>query len=219
MPVLRTPLLLISTLFVSLLKPLPGAGPISFGIKGGVPLNQAFDVSDNRYSVDTQRWTIGPTIEFRFPAGFAAGADALYRRIGSSSARSVGAASFFSDSATSHWEVPVFLKYALRQVPFRPFVAGGINLEHADTSGRYGCSGDPQLCSGPGISASTHSTGSGWGLLAEAGVQLSFGRLTIAPEFRYNRWINGYFTKAFPDSGYPFGIQNQAEILVGLRFQ
>ncbi len=58
----------------------------SFGIKGGVPLTDAFtdtttrgvDVITHTFS-NTKNYVIGPTVELSLPFGFAVEADALYR--------------------------------------------------------------------------------------------------------------------------------------------
>ena len=57
------------------------AQPVSFGLKGGVPLTDFIDtVSGSKTSITTtNRYIVGPTIELRLPAGFGVEADALYR--------------------------------------------------------------------------------------------------------------------------------------------
>src|SRR5260370_41699004 len=63
-----------------------GQRPVSFGIKGGVPLSDivsdktftSVDVVTHVFS-DSKNYVIGPTVELKLPARFAIELDALYR--------------------------------------------------------------------------------------------------------------------------------------------
>ncbi|MGH9614319.1 MAG: hypothetical protein ACRD4P_14695, partial [Bryobacteraceae bacterium] len=55
------------------------AQTISIGVIGGVSLLAPASSRD-----ESRRFIVGPSIEFRLPAGFAIEADALYQRIGNS---------------------------------------------------------------------------------------------------------------------------------------
>lgn len=58
------------------------SSPIGIGVKGGVPLNDAFVVRATNpvdYIADTHRYTLGPYVELRLPAGFGIELDALYK--------------------------------------------------------------------------------------------------------------------------------------------
>jgi len=49
------------------------SSPIGLGVKGGVPLNDAFVVRQQNpvdYIADTHRYTFGPYVEVRLPGGF-----------------------------------------------------------------------------------------------------------------------------------------------------
>ncbi len=172
-----------TVLGLSLLAPL-SSQPVSIGVKAGVPFSEEFKAS--------QAWTIGPTVEFRLPARFSLGVDALYRK--------ADVDDRFNDLHVALWEVPVFVKYRFTDGRVRPFVAGGIALNHAKTTGYSGST--PQ---------GYEIRNSEWGLgfLVGGGVEFKAGRLTIAPELRYTRWQRGYLSGAGPD---------QAVLLVGLRF-
>ncbi len=166
--------------------------PISIGIKGGVPLDRAGQGDDTRTTVDKRRWTVGPSVEVHLPGRFSIGVEALYRRLGYSTVRNVGQASFFEKSTTDHWEVPIYAKYRFGDEPVRPFVLGGGAFEHAKVRGTAGCTGDPMLCGSTG----THelkSSSWGGGYVAGAGVEFRLGTWKIAPEIRYTRWVRGYF--------------------------
>src|SRR5215469_14991577 len=60
---------------------LASAQIVSVGVKGGVPVTQAVAgyYSSPTNILDTGRWIVGPTIDFRLPFGFSVEADALYR--------------------------------------------------------------------------------------------------------------------------------------------
>ena len=62
------------------------AQSLSFGVKGGVPLTDAFSTSRGdrvSYASVTHRYTVGPTAEIGLPLyGLSLEMDALYRRIG-----------------------------------------------------------------------------------------------------------------------------------------
>ena len=57
------------------------AQPVSFGVKGGVPLTDAVE-GDFGGASEARRYTVGLMIELRLPASFAFEADGLYRRTG-----------------------------------------------------------------------------------------------------------------------------------------
>jgi opacity protein-like surface antigen len=196
------------TIFVFLLFSTPSwTQLISAGIKAGVPLDRAGQ-EDNRTTVDNPRWIVGATAEVGIGAHFAIGVDALYRRLGYSQGRNVGSAAFFTDSKTSHWEFPIYAKYRFGREGIRPFLTGGGAFERAHTTGTAGCIGDPQLCGSTGVH-DLNSTSSGGGFLVGAGVEFKAGVLKIAPEFRYTRWLRGYFSGAGSD---------QPALYLGIRF-
>src|SRR5712664_1144051 len=107
------------------------AQPVSFGVKGGVPLNDFIDtVSGSRTSITatTNRYIVGPTVELRLPAGFGVEFDALYRHFRyNSSSNLVDAISTLHTSGDS-WEFPLLLKKRFMHGPIRPFLAAGVNF-------------------------------------------------------------------------------------------
>ena len=125
------------TMLLSLLFAAAGVcQPISFGVKGGVPLDRV-GAGAQQTIVDKERWIIGPTIEARLTMRFTFGAEALYRRLGYNSTRNVGSTLFFENSKTDHWGFPLFLKYSIGGGPVRPFVLGGGAFEHANVYGTF----------------------------------------------------------------------------------
>src|SRR5215469_13297405 len=107
---------------------LASAQIVSVGVKGGVPVTQAVACcySSPTNILDTGRWTVGPTIEFRLLFGFSVEADALYRgyrqqfSVTSSefilpgvSTVTYPAIFFSSHSSTKAWDFPILLKYRI----------------------------------------------------------------------------------------------------------
>ena len=204
--------------FVLLFCALPLCGQsVSFGIKAGVPVTAAErSYSDSRFSVDTQRWTVGGTVEVSLPANLAVGVDALYRRF-SDSYHTTYIVSAFTDATIGHLEFPVYAKYRFGGRLARPYVEAGFAFDRAHTSGTSGCSGGElapgePLCGGAPASSTFSSSQWGAGFLAGGGVEFKAAFLKIAPEVRYTRWTKGVFSAG------ALAQPNQAEILVGVRF-
>src|SRR5262245_26036881 len=90
-----------------------GAQPLSFGIKGGVPMTDFIDTaSGSRTTITstTNRYIIGPTIEIRLPAGFGVEFDALYRHFGYNATASLVDAVSTLTTTGDAWEFPLLLK-------------------------------------------------------------------------------------------------------------
>ena len=191
---------------------------VSFGFKGGVPLMDP--IRKERYTpswtMDTGRWTIGPTVEFRLYRRLSLEVDALFRgyRLGGSYPASPGPGLspvlYTTRWETKAWDFPLLLKYRFLNRRWQPFVVAGISVSHESTDGtsRSECLG-PTSCSLPDlpdpIMSSTHSDSiNRRGIVAGGGVEFKHGRATFAPEFRYTRLQNL--------------STNQATILFGVRF-
>src|SRR5262245_50662039 len=108
------------------------AQPLSFGVKGGVPLTDFIEtVSGSRTAINstTNRYIIGPTIELRLPFGFGVEFDALYRHFRyNSTASLVDAVSTLSATGDA-WEFPLLLKKRFSGGPLRPFLDAGVNFD------------------------------------------------------------------------------------------
>src|SRR4051794_27101617 len=76
-------------LLVASVSPFASAQLLSVGALGGVP------VSDSKDKNESPPYVVGGSVEVRLPAGFALEADALYRRLGTSS-------SFFLSPSTGN---------------------------------------------------------------------------------------------------------------------
>lgn len=170
--------------------------PFGFGLKAGVPLNDALSTSPSGaigYFQDTHRFTIGPFAEFRLPSGFAVEVDALYRSY--SFRQALPAAPSVSANA---WEFPVLAKKSLFGGPVQPYIEGGVALSHLSVKD---------------VAELNHRNN--YGIVLGAGLSFHAGSVRVAPEIRYNGW-------AFQSFSSPFGglhsNRNQATVLVGIGF-
>jgi opacity protein-like surface antigen len=173
------------------------AQPIGGGIKFGVPLNDAFNIhSPNplRYVADTHRYTVGPYVEFRLPAGFAIEFDALYKSYEYRVAMPVPA-----QTSASSWEFPLMGKWKFIPGPVQPYFEAGAAYAH--------------LTDVPSVVEL--NTKNNYGVVAGAGVELHLGKLRITPEVRYNGWARRFFISP---GDYLTSNRNQATFLVGFGF-
>jgi len=228
-------------------------GPLSIGIKGGVPISSTSGIGpDNgctslgcnqfNYSSKTKYYTLGPTIEVRLPLRLAVEADALYSRLIYDTFR------FFSDSFTfngvrvfqdgstfmsikfERWTFPVLLKWRYGNRRTRPFVDGGISLDHisgidGETAGIFqgGLSPDPVNIQhdkfGSPVSAGL-STRNRDGSVLGAGIDFrAVGPIRLTPEVRYTRWASSQFDPLSSISPNIRGISlNEVTFLLGITF-
>lgn len=154
---------------------------------------------------------MGPSIEVRLPGNFAIEVDALYQRVGTSSAGAASAGASFM-TYFDRWrgnvcEFPVLGKYYFHtHAAWQPFVDAGLGARwlkrQEDISEFSGGNGTVQPLA-------LHY--SGWrvtgGVVAGAGILFRTGRVAWLPQFRYTRWGgSGTLTRA-----------NEASFLLGFR--
>lgn len=143
--------------------PLP-AQLIDWGIKGGVPFNDALKAAGS-FTSNFSRWTAGPVVELNLPAGLGLEFNALYRRTGYSTSTAYNSGSI---------EFPVLAKYKFPGTLARMYVDGGFVFRRI---------GDiPQLL---------HANSKGY--VAGLGIRYDLKVLKISPELRYTRWDNEPF--------------------------
>ena len=190
---------------------------VSVGAKGGVPFLDAAQRND-----ESRPYLVGPSIEFRLPAGFALEVDALYQRIGNSAffsfSESVISAplqtvSVFHDRLRGNsWEFPVLGKYYFRSrnANWQPYIATGwslrtIGLHEAISGIIVGSDGTAH----PNNFHVDSRSDLGVGAVVAAGLRYRVGRLALLPEVRYTRW----------GSSSSFSIRkNEAAFLLGISF-
>lgn len=174
------------------------AGPLAFGLKGGVPFQDLVDAKQP-YASSFKKWTLGPMIEVDLPAGIGIELDMLYKGTGYTlSSQSVTAAS---------WEFPLVVKYKFPGVVARPYVGAGVAFRHLGDLGQLASPG--QLLD--------KSQGSR-GFIFEGGVRFDLKLAKLAPELRYTRWDNSPLTIGSVGSSFLNYRKNQVEFLIGLTF-
>ena len=176
---------------------------ISYGVRGGIPLNDAFNVAVKavdpvtRAQIDakvaTNRLVIGPTMEVRLPLGLGLQVDALYTRHKFTTSAA-------SNSASS-WEIPLLAKYRFPGLLLRPFVEGGVSFQ------RFG--------DVVNLVTTLNSDRSRRGFVMGTGMEAHLAKVRLSPEIRWTRWGDAKFITT------PSALLNsssQFEFLVGLTF-
>ncbi len=173
------------------------SSPIGFGVKGGVPLNDAFVVRQENpvdYIADTHRYTFGPYVEVRLPAGFGVELDALYQTY---EYRQVVPAPTI-DQNSHAWEFPLVVKKRFLPGPVKPYVEAGAAFSH--------------LSVGDVRELNDRNT---WGLVVGGGVDLKVGPVHFTPEVRYTRWTSHQFDS--PGTLLQSNL-NVASVMLGIGF-
>lgn len=136
---------------------------ISLGVRGGVPVSDAFEAVPGALSFRNipHRWTAGPTVEVRLPLSLAVTFDALYSRVEYEREDGSG-----RDSG-GQWDFPLMLRYRAGVGPVRPFLAGGGSFNK--------------------LTDITAPTSTAAGLVLGAGVEVKIPFIRITPEVRYTR--------------------------------
>ncbi len=193
---------------------------VSGGFKFGAPVDQpTASAFPSGTTLKESRWTGGPTAEFSLPGRFAIAFEALYRNrqedFGGIAILSTGFSPFQVNSRrnTNTWDLPLLLKYRFRVGPARPFLTAGYqwSRESYEANAFYRCT-DPQggacvprdftLLLGGSFS------GSEWkgGLAAGGGLEFKTRYVTIAPEVRWTRPLEGQRdNRVFGLIGFTFG--------------
>ncbi len=189
--------------FSLLMADITEAQNISYGVRGGIPLNDAFNVAVKavdpvtRAQIDakvaTNRLVIGPTMEVRLPLGLGLQVDALYTRHKFTTSAA-------SNSASS-WEIPLLAKYRFPGLLLRPFVDGGVSFQ------RFG--------DVVNLVTTLNSDRSRRGFVMGTGMEAHLAKVRLSPEIRWTRWGDAKFITT------PSALLNsssQFEFLVGLTF-
>jgi opacity protein-like surface antigen len=151
------------------------SSPIGIGVKGGVPLNDAFVVRATNpvdYIADTHRYTLGPYVELRLPAGFGIELDALYKTY---EYRQVVPAPTL-DQNSHAWEFPLLVKKRFFPGPVKPYLEAGAAFSHLSIH-----------------DVRELNDRNTWGLVVGGGLDLKLGPMHITPEIRYTGWVSRQF--------------------------
>ncbi|HEX4230185.1 MAG TPA: outer membrane beta-barrel protein [Bryobacteraceae bacterium] len=175
--------------------------PLSFGIKGGVPLTDSFKYSGPGNSVivtsPSKDYVIGPMAELRLPFHLAIEADALYRPLSVTQNQvKVGQAAPSYSGDFGSWEFPIVAKYRFGWPVVKPYVEAGPSFR--------------------ATSAQPLSRLATDGVALGVGVDFHLLLVHVEPEFRYTHWASDSAPTAA--AAYINSKQNQVEFLVGLTF-
>jgi hypothetical protein len=209
------------TIICALLPKTVLAQHVSFGLKGGIPLTQAFEngsVPRFTYTFDTKRYIVGPTAEFRLVHSLGFEVDALYTRLDyDSTAMGVDT---FTRSATraNSWEIPLLVKkhfgvtrgleaygdtgFAFRHIGGIPHVVTTIFPSHTFE----GTSPSPPELIRPWTE----------GLVIGSGLEFRTGPILLLPEIRYTRWFQESF---HAPTGVFISNLNEVDFLLGIGFR
>ena len=203
------------------------AQPVSFGVRGGIPLTDLLNASSalpqpgsqpsKPFTTTTNRYIIGPTIEVRLPLRLSVGFDALYRHYNFSSPGFVTAppAIFLQQDEEQtkggDWEFPLMAKYHFASKLVRPYVGAGVAWDRLAGSTSIVCALNCGTSSTPPELHRDTVTG----FVAGAGIDVHLLVLHLSPEIRYTRWGAQHFLAS---TGVLSSNLNQAEFLFGITF-
>jgi Outer membrane protein beta-barrel domain len=195
------------------------AQPLVIGVKGGVPLTDAFETAkgnQSAYLTNTKRYTVGPTVELHLPARFSMEIDALYTRLGFDNRILLPSASYQVTRAND-WQFPVLGKFEIAPGPVRPFVDLGVNIRHVSGIKQF-----RQVVSAATLqsvevnSAAEFNKGTDLGITAGFGIAFKAGPVRMSPEFRYTYWGGEAFRD--PAASLLHTNRNQGTFLLGFTF-
>jgi hypothetical protein len=230
---------LLALLFL-LAQPVFSQRRIHWGIKGGIPLTNYFRAAGNPelqkgYDSPTNRYTVGPVVEFVLPSQMGLELGFLYKRqhFTKYSFSSTGALGSLVDvyvhekTTANLWEVPILLKYHASERPLGTFLEiGGAfhvvsGLRHTTT--RYQFTDPPPFpevpsTDDPSSGRLLHPTNAG--IVLGAGLEFRARSIRISPGFRSTLWRFKTFRSvsfATPDALLN-SEQSPVEFLMGFTF-
>jgi opacity protein-like surface antigen len=190
---------------LSLLAVVPGdCQLLSFGVRGGVPLSDAYsayNLGDGAISSHfNNRYTVGPTVEIHFPLHLSFEADVLYRH---SRYKTTGSVLPGGSATTNDWQIPLLAKLDLSHGLVGPFIDGGLAYRHLSVN-----LDNPAGQLFLGVSNPNNA-----GVAIGGGVQFKLLLIRVSPEIRYTHWGQTAFSNAAVTSN-----NNQIDLLVGVTF-
>jgi len=195
-----------------LVPSLARAWDFSFGVTGGIPLNNIATAGEGMVST-TGRYTIGPAFGVGLPRAFGVDAELLYKHF------DFGFSSDQARIAVHRLELPLSLRYDFRGFSVHPFVRAGVSFNWAlPSDGANLCPGtapdDGFYCIGGKTAAQLRHPHT-YGPLLGGGVDFKLKGLHVAPELRVTRWVDRNF--GTQDSPLQSNL-TQVELLLCLKF-
>ncbi len=218
--------------------------PIYFGVKAGVPLNDAFNYQsyysnrtvirdDAIYSSATNRYTVGSEVELSLPKRFSIEFNALYKHLSYEFTHVFNSySSGFSTSMRHHsidrWEFPLLLKYSIPIRTERFFVEAGPTWNYVSNwktqNSLFSILPFPYNSQYYSYNVSSDERPlellrpKTSGIVTGGGWNFRLGVLRISPELRYTRWLNQHFSMRGPYTSSLKSNQNQIDFLLGVTF-
>lgn len=176
-----------------LTAPVMSGDALSVGVRGGLPIGDAFTSIENRdfRILGRQRFLIGPTLELRLPAGVGASFDVLYRRYSFETT-----VNNTTTTGAGQWEFPLMVKYRFPGILVRPFVGAGPSFNRLT-----------------GVTSIRKST---VGMAVGAGLDIKIPFFHITPELRFSRLFQD--NRAGPGTQSLAQNKTRFDVLVGFTF-
>jgi hypothetical protein len=181
------------------------AQALSVGVLAGAPLtdvvnNSSLGNAGGLFAVPTStNFTIGPSVRVNLPLHLRVEVDALYRPYGFT----LYGNNFQENASAQQWRFPMLLQYRFGPPVIKPFVEGGISIDHL---GNLSDSVGGQLLQSS--LADVHRSDAG--VVLGAGIDANLLLLHVSGEIRYTRQTLSNFAN--------ISNLNQAEVLFGVRF-
>jgi hypothetical protein len=197
------------------------AQSLSFGVKGGVPLTDAFSTSRGdrvSYASVTRRYTVGPTAEIGLPfSGLSLEMDALYRRIGwnGSGIATPLFEGFQSTARFGAWDFDALVKRRIGGHGIHPYAGAGAAFRRLFTTrANYVFADRPDFLTEQLTAELGHKNIAG--IVLSGGIETGGSALRAAAELRYTRWLMNNVHESIPNLS---TRANQIELLVSFTFR
>jgi hypothetical protein len=174
---------------------------LSVGVLGGAPVTDVVNgqtINGIQSIAESANFTIGPTLQVNLPASLRLEVDALLRPY----SFNLTGLNVADDISSLQWRFPFLLQYRFGVPLVKPFVEAGLSFDHLSNISAAAKS----ITSGPG--ELLHSSNAS--IVLGAGLEVKVPFVRLSGELRYSRQTVSNFSDV--------SNQNQAEILVGVRF-
>jgi hypothetical protein len=207
---------------------IPAAGQqLAVGVKGGVPLLDVFELNPSlpffRYTFNTKRYTVGPSVDVALPFKLRFEANALYTRLDYDS--TVTGIDTLTRSATraNSWAFPLLLKKEISLGQVQPFADVGYALRRVRGTSHIVNIVFPAFITDRTIDSPELVHNWTNGFVVGGGLAFKFGPLKLSPEVRYTRWGIPNFrsvTRSLsdPNQGSLESSLNQTDFLLGIAW-
>ena len=210
-------------LIVHVLGTVAAAQQVAVGIKGGVPLLDAFEQNTTsalfpplvRFTFNTKRYTVGPSVDVALPFKLRFEANALYTRLDYDS--TIMGVDTFTRSATraNSWQFPLLLKEEISVGRVQPFADVGYALRHVAGTSHTVNIVFPTFITDRTVNPPELVNTWVNGFVAGGGLAFQSGPLKFSPEVRYTRWADPNFRSV--NRSFQSNL-NQADFLLGVAW-